>query len=407
MTYRYVSRTIEPVLQQAAEEFPAVVLTGPRQSGKTTVLKMLFRNTHRYVSMEAPDVREAAIMDPRGFLSHFEPPVILDEIQYTPELLPYIKERIDAERHKTGQYILTGSQNLMLMENVTESLAGRTAILHLMPFTNREREGEPKRPFPWEKAPIDEPHLRDKKVFSWEQVLRGSYPEIATQTLRDFRLWQAAYVQTYLERDVRSLRAVGNITLFQSFLRVLAIRSGQLLNMADISRDLGVVQNTVRAWLSVLEATHQIIVLRPYHANVGKRLVKTPKIYFTDTGLLCYLTGISDPVQAEKGPMGGALFETSVFLEIVKGFLHRGIQPQVYFWRTSAGSEVDFIIGSDTRLVAVEAKQTATPRPAIAKGLRAFQRDFPDSVHRAFLVHGGTVQLPLGNNILALPFTQL
>lgn len=268
-SFTYVERALEPVVRRAAREFPAVVLTGSRQSGKTTLLQHVFGAKSGYVSLETPDVRLAAQTDPRGFLDAYPPPVIFDEIQYAPDLLMYIKERIDEHRSVAGQYLLTSSQDLLMAEQVTETLAGRAAMLRLLPFAYREIHENPKKKLPWEGATRSRKRLdAGGKQLSgsklWRAFLRGNYPELATHPKRDSSLWHASYVQTYLERDVRALRQVGDLTLFQSFLRTLAARSGQLLNLADVGRDLGIALNTSKAWLSVLEATYQIHVRRSF-----------------------------------------------------------------------------------------------------------------------------------------------
>lgn len=402
----YIPRTLESVITRAAQEFPVVVLTGPRQSGKTTLLRHCFAADYQYVSLEPPDVRAAATEDPRGFLALYPPPVIFDEIQYTPDLLPYLKEHVDADRQRAGQYLLTGSQNLLLSQNITESLAGRAAMLRLLPLTYREQTGTPDAAFPWEEG-----DARERSAIAygplWDSFPRGGYLELVAEPQRDLSLWHGSYVQTYLERDVRSLRQVGDLSQFQIFLRALAARSAQLLNLSDLSKELGIAANTVKAWLSVLEATYQVYVLRPYFANIGKRLVKSPKVYFADVGTLCYLVGLQEPTHAMGGPMAGPILETAVINEVFRALSHRGQEPQLYFWRTSSGVEIDLIVDTGAALVPIEVKHGATPNRKMARGIETFRGDLGNRTAKGYVVHPGDVKLPLGPDALAWPFSML
>jgi predicted AAA+ superfamily ATPase len=433
----YIERTIEPVLLAAVSEFPAVVLTGPRQSGKTTVLKRLFGRQYEYVSMEALDTRALAVEDPRSFLRLHKPPVILDEVQQTPELLPYLQELIDERRHLNGQYVLSGSQNLLLLQQVGESLAGRAAILKLLPLSLREWSGEAARPLPWQ-APtmalkpstaVDRGQAnavaQDEATANtpspagadavWDRLFRGQYPALAASSPPDWLRWQQSYIETYLERDLRTVRQVGDLMAFQSFLRLLAARSGQVLNMSGIANELGLSLNTVKAWISVLVTSHQIIVLPPYHANLGKRLVRRPKVYFTDTGTLCYLVGLRDPLHAMQGPMAGAIMETAVVAELTKAYLHAGDEPRLTFWRTARGSEVDILVEDQLRLYPVEVKASATPRPEMARGIAELARSLAAStgeslrptVQPGYVVYAGERIVPLGHGVSALPLGSL
>jgi len=336
-----IERTLQPHLLAQAGRNPVVTLTGPRQSGKTTLCRTAFPRLP-YVSLEAPATRELALEDPVGFLARYPDGVILDEVQRAPELPSYLQGIVDLDP-RPGRFVLTGSQNLALLSTVSQSLAGRTAVLELLPLGLEEVRRFPSPP-------------QDLDDILW----RGGYPRPFEQALPPDE-WLASYTTTYLERDVRQLVNVGDLLLFQTFLRLCAARTGQLLNLSSLSADCGVSQPTVRSWLSVLEASYIAFRLPPFHTNLSKRLVKAPKLYFYDTGLVCSLLGITRPEQLATHPLRGALFETWVVAEITKQHLHRGRRPRLFFYGERGRLEIDLLIERGPEIVAVEIKSSRTP----------------------------------------------
>jgi uncharacterized protein len=335
-----IRRDIEPVLLQMAATFKAVTILGPRQSGKTTLARNVFPQLP-YVSLENPDTRRMAEEDPRLLLSRYPDGCILDEVQRTPGLLSYLQGILDASR-KSGRYILTGSQQFGLMEGITQSLAGRTALLTLLPFS---------------KAELDRGGFRAASLE--EQLFRGGYPPIFDQQ-SDPELWLNAYLATYVERDVRQVLNVRDLSLFSRFLSLCAGSVSQLLNASRLGADCGLNHGTVRQWLSVLESSFILFRLPPHHTNFRKRVVKSPKLYFIDTGLAVRLLGIEDPSQLMTHPMRGALFENWVVSELLKGRFNRGKTSNLYFWRDNLGLEVDVVAESGGHLSPMEIKSGTT-----------------------------------------------
>ncbi|HLF85519.1 MAG TPA: ATP-binding protein [Nitrospiria bacterium] len=363
-------RIIAKPMLKALNTFPAIVLTGPRQSGKTTIFKMLFSGTHNFVSLEDPGVRIRAKDAPVRFLSQYKPPVIIDEIQYLPELLSYIKTRIDEDR-KPGQWLLTGSQNFVLMHNVTQSLAGRAAIFSLLPFSVSERIGnaeDTKDIAGWLKN-LSVTALYKRMPPLDEFILRGFYPEISSNKKVDRQIWCSSYTTTYLERDIRNLSNIGDLGQFERFLVSCAVRTGQILNLSEVARDIGVSLPTAKRWLSLLETGYQIYLLYPYYKNIGKRIIKSPKIYFNDTALCSYLLGLNDPGSLVNAPYFGNLFETMVVSDFLKRFLHFGEKPSMYYLRSRDGLEIDLIIERESRLHLFEIKSAMTIFPKHATSL--------------------------------------
>ena len=350
----YIQRHISSTLRQATQQVPAVLVTGPRQAGKTTLLQHETGDSFAYISFDDPVERAFAVSDPAGFLDRFKnQPTILDEVQYVPELFPSLKLRIDRERQRNGGWLLTGSQQFHLMRNITESLAGRVAILDLLPFAIAEMSGQVQS--------------------SLEQVLwNGCYPEPAIYPEKR-ELWLRAYVQTYLERDVRQLQHIRDLRAFEQFVALAAARHAQECNSAAFGREVGVTLPTAKSWLGLLEASWLLHLLPPFFNNLGKRITKSPKLYMLDPAIVCFLTRQPSAEAALAGAMGAALLEGLIVAEALKVFTNKGMKPALWYWRSHDGLEVDLIAQGRGLLIPIEIKLTATPQPQHVEGLRRFR----------------------------------
>jgi predicted AAA+ superfamily ATPase len=389
----YILRDIEKELKRISAQFPVTLLTGPRQTGKSTMLTHLFPE-YRYVTLDDTSLRLSALNDPAGFIETLQTPVIIDEIQYAPEILPYIKICVDKNR-RNGMFILTGSQVFNVMAGVTESLAGRTGLFELLPFSFNELSG-----------------IKDLKVkpndisCCFEQILRGFYPVPNIQKT-DIKAFYNGYLSLYIERDVRQVQNIKDITTFEVFLQILAGRAGNLLNITDVAQNCGISQPTCKAWLSILENSRIIYLLRPWFRNTSKRLIKSPKIYFTDTGLLAYLLKYPDAQTLYANPAMGAVFENMVIMEFLKKKINLRLNSNLYFYRDSNGVEVDLIIDSGQAVSLYEIKAAKTLRPEMTNSLNNIDSKsiFGKSVNvKKFLLSFHENKLPLDKNITALPW---
>ncbi len=348
-----IKREIGGKVLQYAGQYPVITITGPRQSGKTTLCRMLFPEMP-YANLESPEERNFAISDPRGFLARFPEGAVIDEIQRAPDLLSYIQVDVDTTT-QTGRYVVTGSQNFELLNTISQSLAGRTAIVKLLPFSLAE-VGE------------------STEILSLDQLLySGCYPRIYDMGLNPTEAL-SFYVNTYVERDLRTLLNVKDLSRFETFLKLCAGRTGQLLNMSSLGNECGVNHNTIKNWLSILEASFLIKLLPPYFKNFNKRLIKAPKLYFLDTGLACFLLGIQNQSHLESHPLRGALFETFVVTELLKKRFNQGQMDNLYFFRDNKGNEVDVIMDYGINVRAIEIKSSQTINQSFFKGLRYFRK---------------------------------
>jgi hypothetical protein len=405
----YLTRTLEPSFLDASSQFPVLLLTGPRQVGKTTFLRHVAEPSRTYVTLDDPLVRELAVSDPSLFLQRFPPPLLVDEIQYAPGLLPMIKMRVDRD-HRPGAIWLTGSQPVHLMQGVSESLAGRVAIIQLLGFSQAELDGMPGRaPFlPGESGPGtagDRPPAGLAGVF--RRIWLGSYPALHQDPVPRWDLFHGSYVQTYLQRDVRDLARVGDERAFLRFLRACAARTGQLLNLSDFCRDADISQPTARQWLSILVSSGIVFLLEPYHSNVNLRLVKAPKLYMLDTGLAAYLTAWSSPESLEVGAMSGAFLETWVVSEILKSYWHHGRQAPIFFYRDKDGKEIDLLIQAEGVLHPVEIKKTARPTRETVRHFSVLGNLGPVTIGEGALLCFSDLRLPIAPGVEAIPVGSL
>ncbi len=374
----YLPRVLESQVTRLSASFPVVMVTGPRQVGKTSLLRHLAALEgigRRYVSLDELGPRAAALEDPELFLQRFEPPLQIDEVQHAPGLLDRLKAAVD-RGEGMGRYWLTGSQHFPLLRAVSESLAGRVGLLRLGGLTTgEERGGElPAEPFRPDRVRWPEGRRGRRLLEVFARLVRGSLPRMAHDDAPPWDAYYGSYIQTYLERDVRSMLNVADLAAFQRFLRLAAARVGQLVNLSDLARDTGIAVSTAREWLQVLVASHQLFLLQPYFEKLSKRQTKTPKLYFLDTGVVCYLTGWRTAETAAAGAMAGSLLENHVMSEVVRSFIHRGVEPPVWFWRDKEGREVDLVIAEEGRLFPVEVKLTASPTRDALSGVRALER---------------------------------
>lgn len=383
-----IERTLGPKLKAARGHYPVLALTGPRQSGKTTLVRALFPDFH-YELLENEDVRQRAEDDPKGFLRSFRGPgMIVDEAQRLPALFSYLQGIVD-EPGFDKTYVLTGSQNFLLLDSISQSLAGRVAIFHLLPFSIPELRQEIDPLEPWQSPAIAPKDSLDEVLFA------GLFPRIHDRGLEP-QVWLRNYYRTYLERDVRSITNVGDIHNFSRFVSLCAGRSGQILDLSKLASDVGISQPTAKRWISILEASFQVYLLRPYHRNFKKRIKKRPKLYFLDTGLLCYLLRIRSPDELNLHAARGAIFETFVVGSYVKKLHHHNLEPDLYYWQDSNRNEVDLILDYLPAKVGIEVKVGQTVTRDQLKGLELWKK--LDTNHPTVLYHGGDRSFSFGSH---------
>ena len=401
-------RTLGQTIERFNRSFPVLLLTGPRQVGKTTLLEMCAGKGMDYVSLDDLRIRRQALDDPAYFIESRKTPLIIDEVQYAPDLFVYIKIAVDREKRK-GMYWLTGSQQFHLMQGVTESLAGRVGIIDMLGLSGAEMDGQPHRAAPFAPTPEWIAKARDAvgtpppPARVYERIWQGSFPGVAGKSAAERNDFYDSYVRTYIQRDISDILRIADITTFNMFLAAVAARTGQLLNYSDLSRDVGIDSKTAKSWLSAMETTGLVHLLRPYWRNVTKRLVtKTPKLYFLDTGLCAYLTRWPDAATLESGAMTGAILETYLFAEILKSHWHNGREAFVYYYRDTNQNEVDLVFESGDHLHPVEIKRTGTPSKSAAKRFHLLGNLDRKVGHGAVLCFVDR-DMPLSRDVTAVP----
>ena len=399
---KQIKRAALAEVLSASAEFPALIVTGARQVGKTTLLKEAAESGRRFVSLDELTIRDLARRDPQAFLSAYPPPVVIDEIQYAPQLLPTIKAMIDQSGGQNGMFWLSGSQQFHLMRDISESLAGRVAVLKLGGISQGEELGRSDDGVFSPSAPMPASGRFDGMAELFARIHRGGYPALVSGKVKNLERFFGSYVGTYVERDVRDLAKVSDEERFLKFIRAVAARTGQLLNLSDLSRDVGITVPTAKDWLGILKASNLVYLLQPYSRNVTSRIVKTPKLYFTDTGLCCYLLGWDSPKTLMNGAMAGAMLETFVVGELLKRYWNCGKEPRLYFYRDRVGVEIDILIERNGVLEPVEVKRNTNPGLSDIKSFKKVAGlGFPMS--RGAVVCPTELPLPLTSDVSVIP----
>lgn len=384
----YIPRYLEDVIKSVNKNFKVLYLGGPRQVGKTTLLKHLAEKSKmNYVTFDDLRLRKIANDDPELFLETYKAPLLIDEVQYAPKLFSYIKIKVDSS-DQAGRYWLTGSQQFSVLRNVQESLAGRVGILNLLGFSMAEENLIKKQKEPFGLVDFGNRKF-SKEDFSVQQLFstihRGSFPALVNNKNQNLEFFYNSYLQTYLDRDLRDIFGVQKLSEFHVFLQLCAARTGQILNISELARDAGVSVHAAKEWIQILEGTAQIYLLRPYYKNISKRLIKAPKLYFLDTGLAAFLTKWQSPETLFNGAMAGPIFETFVISEIVKSYLFRGKQPPIYYFRDKEGREIDLLIEKEDKLIPIEIKKAISIRDDDVKHIRYFQKNVENSFNGAVI----------------------